>query len=154
MVLVSDLANIWVARMELEHALEAAALAAVRQWANGSSITDSRNAGVEFALANNVRGIPLVITPNGGGAPPNENFSCSGNLVFGEIQVDTAQFDAGTDPGVRFGVKAQATQQVLSLWKPIFGLQPYYVSAQTYAYRNFDLGTPPQLVRITTEICP
>jgi Flp pilus assembly protein TadG len=154
-VLMSDLANLWIARIELEHSLESAALAAVEHWGKGNTITASRTAGVAFALANNVRGVPVVITANGGGPAPNENASCSGNLVFGNINTGTSTFNAGLAPGTDFGVKAQATRNVLSLWKPVFGLsQPYKVSAQTFAYFNSTTTGPARLVNITTFTCP
>jgi hypothetical protein len=157
-VLMSDLANLWIARLELEHALESAALAAVEHWGkNGDSLANrnaARSAGVSFALANNVRGIPVVIAANGGGAGTNENGSCGGSVVIlGNITGTT--FNAGTAPGSNFGVKTQATRNVLSLWKPIFGTsQPYKVSAQTYAFYDSSIPGPARLVTITTFICP
>jgi hypothetical protein len=71
-------ANLWLARIELENALEAAALAAVKEWGDAGPLADTiepREAGVAYAAANIVRGNPVVIGPNyapfGGG--PNEN---------------------------------------------------------------------------------
>lgn len=123
-VAVIDLSNQTAARNELEHALESAALAAVETWGKNQpnsapSRSAARIAGVNFALANNVRGQPLVITSNGGGPPTNENASCSGNLVLGGMtnSGSLVTFNAGSDPGcgrsssttVEFGVDITVT---------------------------------------------
>lgn len=73
-------ANLWLARVELENSLEAAALAAVKHWGEtgGGSTLEAREAGVAYAEANIVRGQGVVIGTNhdpvGGG--PNENAEC------------------------------------------------------------------------------
>ena len=87
---VIEAGNLWLARVELENGLEAAALAAVKEWgeAGGGPTQIPRMVGVEFAEANEVRCKPLFIgnnytppTPDN----PNGNASCTGNLVFGTI---------------------------------------------------------------------
>src|SRR5947208_6071110 len=56
-------ANLWLARIELENALEAAALAAVKQWgdAGGGDTQQPGEVGAAYALANAVRQKPVVI---------------------------------------------------------------------------------------------
>ncbi len=109
---VINIANLWLARVELENALEAAALAAVLEWgqAGGGPTADPRDAGVAYAAANRVRGMELVIATNLDPAPgpgnPNENLTCDvqktppmGNLIFGAIiDDDPLTFDAGAIP--------------------------------------------------------
>jgi hypothetical protein len=109
-------ANLWLARVELENATEAAALAAVKAWGDvgGGSTLAPRNVGVAFAHANSVRRDPVVIGANfnpGGG--PNQNDVCkvgisppSGNLIFGSINDDDPDniiFNAGVMPGCGLG---------------------------------------------------
>jgi hypothetical protein len=104
-------ANLWVARVELENALEASALAAVKHWgeAGGGDTLVPRMVGVNYAKANSVRANPLVIglnyNPAGG---PNQNDQCivgmtppTGNLIFGAIDdsdPDNVIFNAGIGP--------------------------------------------------------
>lgn len=88
LVLATDTANIWLARVELENGLESAALAAVKHWgdAGGGPTLIPRNVGVQYAAANTVLGTPLAIATNYNASnTPNENDTCDGNLVFGGI---------------------------------------------------------------------
>lgn len=103
--LVADSIHLWVARVELENAMEAAALAAVKHWgdAGGGSTLTPRAVGVNYAAANTINGQPVVITDNAGGHP-NENGLCSGNLIFGAVEQNTGDacqrysFDATETP--------------------------------------------------------
>ncbi|MEQ8789772.1 MAG: pilus assembly protein TadG-related protein [Pirellulaceae bacterium] len=118
---VIEITHLWVARVELENSLEAAALAAVKEWgdANGGLGTaPARNVGVEFAQLNCVNGVPVEIGSNLGlvaANNPNLNRLCDpqksdmdlttlprpdGNLVFGSI-IDnngTLEFHAELEP--------------------------------------------------------
>jgi Flp pilus assembly protein TadG len=112
-------ANLWLARVELENALEAAALAAVKQWgeAGGGDTTIPRNVGVEYAAANILRRNPVIIGTNYNAAnAPNQNDVCeptdesvnppNGNLVFGAINDDDPNnviFNAGVAPSCASG---------------------------------------------------
>jgi hypothetical protein len=120
--IVVNVANLWLARIELENSLEAAALAAVKQWgdAGGGATDGPRDAGVAYAAANDVRGIPLRIStnldPTPSGSNPNANLRCNpvrcdrqsgtppqGNFIFGAITDDDPNnpitFNAGIAGG-------------------------------------------------------
>jgi Flp pilus assembly protein TadG len=120
--IVVNVANLWLARIELENALEAAALAAVKEWGDASGgVTDGpRDVGVAYAAANNVRCVPLTISTNLDASPsannPNANLVCNpvrcdrqsgtppgGNLIFGAITDDDPAnpitFNAGISGG-------------------------------------------------------
>lgn len=99
-------ANLWLARVELENALEAAALAAVKEWgdAGGGDTLVAREVSAEFAAANSVRGQPLQLDTS--------------HLIFGAID-DTdpshVVLSAGDCPScgeAKFGVRAQAIVEV------------------------------------------
>ncbi|MEX0794179.1 MAG: pilus assembly protein TadG-related protein [Pirellulaceae bacterium] len=62
--LVVEAGNLWLARMELKHAMESAALAAVKEWgdAGGGDTLAARNVGAQFSLGNTVRGEPVDLT--------------------------------------------------------------------------------------------
>ena len=123
--------NIWLARVELENALEAAALAAVKDWAEnpayGGDTLIPRSVGVAYAGANTISGVPVDIRTNydhaGATGSANQNLLCyptkpdpdiglppGGNLVFGAVTIDNpgtpdeyVEFDAGTRPSCGFG---------------------------------------------------
>jgi Flp pilus assembly protein TadG len=128
-----NIANLWLARVELENSLEAAALAAVREWGEGSSTDAAKDVAIAYAAANPVRGIV-----------PASNF------VFGEIEETGGKltFDPlGTpvcDPELDdfsgdFGVRVQATVPVSSL-RALLGnsIGPYSVTATVTARYNCD----------------
>ena len=123
--------NIWLARVELENALEAAALAAVKEWAEnpsyGGDTLIPRNVGVAYAAANTISGVPVDIRTNYDHANAtgsvNQNLLCDptkpdppnglppgGNLVFGAVKIENPgtsaeyiEFDAGTRPSCGAG---------------------------------------------------
>jgi hypothetical protein len=106
--------HLWLARVELENALEAAALAAVKEWAESGNAPaqnwtqSGRLLGLEYAGANTIRGVDFnpanfAIEDNLGlfsGGNPNENATCvadgiysppgdrEGTLIFGAITND------------------------------------------------------------------
>lgn len=117
-VALTGVANLWLARVEVENGLEAAALAAVKSWgdAGGGDTLVPRNVGVQYAAANHVRKFPLAINTNYDanapvclGGNPNQNLTClvgqmppSGNLIFGSIDDSNPNniiFNAGICPG-------------------------------------------------------
>lgn len=99
-----DIANVWHARVELENALEASALAAVKEWgdAGGGPTLPARTVGVNYAGVNTINGTAVVITDNfNGPGGPNQNADCDGNLIFGSITNDMSPyiFNAGIGGG-------------------------------------------------------
>lgn len=149
---VSDIGKLWIARIELENALEAAALAGVRTWgeAGGGPTAAARTVAVEYASVNTVDGQLLVITDNLNVAnPPNENDSPTGNLVFGSAtQAGTNWiFDSGTAPSCNirsYAIRAQATAPVTSFCDGFLGLPfgPYEVEVETTAIYQCGLNLP------------
>jgi Flp pilus assembly protein TadG len=98
--------HLWLARVELENALESAALAAVKEWAESGSgpapgwTEGARIVGQTYAAANSINQTPVSIDTNLGtysDTNPNENLSCEGNLVFGAIIEDDPVFVVATD---------------------------------------------------------
>ena len=177
-------ANLWLARVELENALEAAALASVKEWgdAGGGDTLSARQVGAEFAAANSVRGQPLELATNYAGQlasrsglvrvrlvsaqPPtdcNQNLTCdpgSGHLIFGAID-DTdpnhVVFNVGLCPScgeAKFGVRAQAMVEVPML-NCVFLGNLGPSQIQAKATAQYDCQTRRvRLVRIDEFICP
>jgi hypothetical protein len=91
LIFLVEIGNIWRARVELENALEAAALAAVKEWGDSSGTANlaARNVGVTYAAANTVTGSPVIITTNHNpGNAPTLNDSPAGDLIFGAITTE------------------------------------------------------------------
>jgi len=122
-LVLTGIANLWLARVEVENGLEAAALAAVKNWGDfgGGDTLPHRIVGVNYAAANCYRKQPLTITTNYDataavcmGANPNQNLDCllgktppTANLIFGAINDDDPNhviFNAGICPSC--GAKA------------------------------------------------
>lgn len=158
LVFVTDIANIWLARIEATNALEASALAAVKQWKDTGDTpanrTNTRRAAVNYAAANTVLGQPVAIAPNQNrnSGDVNDNASPNGNVVLAEIRRVSGQtiFDSTRSPSSsgNYGVRTQATIPVSSLWSDFggFGFGPYSVSVEAVAlFRN---GDEPRLLRV------
>ncbi len=110
-----NIGNQWNARVELENSLEAAALAAVKEWAegDGDSTLPARLVGQQYAAANYIGRCPVEIglnyDPDDGGV--NENAECclpDGNFVFGAVfedenDPDRLIFNAGERPSCGIG---------------------------------------------------
>lgn len=157
LVFVTDIANIWLARVEATNALEASALAAVKHWKDGGNSPANRRAArraaVRYAAANTVLGNAVNINRNNSATGDvNNNRSPSGNVVLGEICFVAGQaiFKANQSPtdSERFGVRTQATVPVSSLWNGFggFSFGPYSVSVEAVALCRG--SGQPRLVRI------
>jgi hypothetical protein len=103
---VVEATNLWHSRVQLENALEAAALAAVQYWgeAGGGPTLDARRVGVAYASYNAINGVPVTIDLNydpGGDVNENDD-ACDGDLIFGAVTADDVEdewlFDTDTAP--------------------------------------------------------
>ena len=113
---VAEVGNLWLARIELTNALEASALAAVKEWgdAGGGSTLGPRKVGNAYAMANTINGAVVDLTlvdddsfplNRDPGEACNENACNEGVLVFGAIIDDDPEFvfDCCTAPSCGFG---------------------------------------------------
>jgi Flp pilus assembly protein TadG len=165
LIFVADVANIWLARVELENALESAALAGVKEWGDAGfpDTQAARTVAVSYANANTIVGTPLVITDNydnGGGA--NQNGPQTGNLIFAAVTSASSPYNlnagiVGSCGGGGNGgaVIAQSTAPVPSLADSLFGvpLGPYSVQSQATARYNCS-NNQPELIRVGTLTYP
>lgn len=173
-----ELGSLWTARVEVENSLEAAALAAAESWGTSAGApmanwtNTARLRGQTLAAANNVNGNPVVIGTNLGtydlGTNPNENSAylpapgAIGNLVFGSVTEmgNTVTFDATFAPQCGgateiFGVRAQATIAVPSLFGSYFGLSYSTYNVTVNATAIYDCGNGlSRLVRVDNYIHP
>lgn len=81
---VLEFANLWMARVELRNALDAAALSAVKTWGEGGSTLEARQEGQDTAALNTITGVPVMLDLNSGGGA-NGNASSSGDILLGSI---------------------------------------------------------------------
>lgn len=114
-VVVVELANLWLARAELEHALEAGASAGVKTWAelseddahaapNDETKTNAaREAARAAAAANNVRGQSVQLGLNDDADTDadadHNNASCDGDIILGGADKTTFTFNELADVG-------------------------------------------------------
>lgn len=168
-------ANLWLARVELENALEAAALAAVKEWGdeNGANGTlTARQIAAGYAQANLVRGEQVVIATNYDENALNQNAQCdlepsppAGNLLFGSIDDVTdpsevtfrGDLEPTGSPARKFGVRAQAFAPVPSFLGSSFlgaiGASRIQAKA-TAVYDSAEPNNKAKLIRIDTFLCP
>ncbi len=152
-----EIGNLWLARGELETALEAAALAAVQEWQDTNSTSQARDFAVVYAAANTVAGSPVILNRNDGGGGVNDNFDCGGEIVLGEIRgaaCDSFVFDANSSPVAAFGVQTRKVFEVTPVFQNLLGapIGAFTVSAQVEAMCETPNGLP-KLVRISQFLC-
>lgn len=145
----AEIGHLWVARTELENALEAAALAGALEFRQSGSAS-ARMVAIAYAEANTVVGQSLTLDPNMG-AGTNGNASNDGEIVLGEVTGADSPFtfDPNSAPVDRFGVRVRKTFTVNSLCQQLFGvsLTNYTVSADVTA-ENFTGPDTTRLIRI------
>ena len=153
---VVEVGNLWRARVELQNAMDAAALAAVKEWSDGGNTAKnratSRSVGKAFAKANATSGQSVSIDENEDeGADANDNDSPAGNIVLGTVsQVGSElQFNASGSPGGAgdFGIRTQATVSVKRIC-PSLGGGSFTIQAQAVARVPASGSGSPQLVRV------
>ena len=157
---VLEFANLWMARVELRNALDAAALSAVKTWGEGGSTIAARMDGQTAAALNTVTGTPVTLGLNTGGGT-NGNGANTGNTLLGTIAgvPGALTFDCNGVPncagGDDFGVRTSLTMQVNSVCDTVFGsaIGPFNVTSVSYARFPCPNG-PPELIRIQTFTCP
>lgn len=147
-IAITDVANIWLARVELKNALDAAALSGVKSLETGAAA--ARTAAQEAFAANTIRGAAFSLDLNAGNANP-------GDILLGEITTGGGPltFQCNVAPACPndLGVRTQKTIQISSIGSSIPGLGPYNINVESFA-RFQCLTSSPQLVRIETFTCP
>ncbi len=160
--------HLWLARVELENAVEAAALAAVKEWAAWPSgpgpdwTQPARIVGQQYAAANTILRTPVEIETNQDVfdplTNPNENLGCEGHLIFGAITEQDPAYVFEADqapacPGGNFAVRAQVHHEVPCLIGSFLGIDfggPFTVFACATAMYDCELQRP-RLIRVTAE---
>lgn len=157
LLMTIETGRLWLARMEVEDALESAVLAAVIEWGDHDehgphSTLPARQVAADFAESNTVLGSQFSLgdaslnhNPGVGHGRGNQNASQNGVLVFGAItQIQpTVVFDPGVDPHDDdhhyYAVLGRAAFSVPSQYNfGGFSPGPYTVSAQTVAIIDND----------------
>ncbi len=158
LLFVVDAAVIWQAQGEAQTAVEAAALAAVREYAldNVSYDDDARDAAEAYAAGNTAASSPVFVDRNVGNFP-------SGDVVLGVITgAGPFTFDSSSPPaapgvctgGPRLAVMVRTEHQVNSLVLSTFLGRPvgtYFVQARAVAQYDCNAGTP-RLVQVAAFV--
>lgn len=157
LILLTDVGILWQARMELETATEAAALAAVKEWKATNNTNLARIAAQNFAAANTVLSQSVTITNNGGGGGVNDNSLCGGDILLGNL-TSAGVLEASVTPSStnNYGARVIHKMKIKSLSQTFAGVNfgPYYITAEAVAQVQFDPGGTPRLVRPVSIVCP
>ncbi len=146
---VVQVAQLWLAREKLENAVEAATLAAAKQWgdAGGGSthVAAAQARGEAFATANTVNGMPLDLT--------NAAIAPSVNWQFGSATCSGTGYHFTSDPSAvsNLAVVLQTTFTVTSLFQQLFGetISSSTVQARVAAFCDTSLPTSnPRRIRL------
>jgi hypothetical protein len=145
-----EIGNLWLARGELETALEAAALAAVKEWRDTNSTSQARDFAVVYAAANTVAGSPVILNRNDGGGGVNDNFVCDGEIVLGEIRGQGCNgyiFDADSSPGGACGATVSLTIDILTRVDTKNDVQN---DIRSWSIRDFSSSEPNLVIQTVT----
>jgi Flp pilus assembly protein TadG len=146
---VIQVAQLWLAREKLENAIEAAALAAAKQWGDAGGGSDNVAAaqarGEAYATANTVNGVPLDLT--------NAAIAASVNWQFGSATSNGTGYQFTADPSAasNLTVVLQTTCTVSSLFQQLFGetISSSTVQARVAAFCDTSLqSTDPRRIRL------
>jgi Flp pilus assembly protein TadG len=143
---VVELGGLWQARVQLENALEAAALAAVQEWGQQGGTVErvaaAETAGKAYARANVIHGTAVDLD-NGAVVP-------AVGWAFGTATRNGSGFDFTANPQAEkdFAVVVQATAKVPAIFSPVFSrwLCCSSVTVGTAAY--YDQSTTPHRPRL------
>lgn len=157
-VLVTEIGNLWLAKIELRNAAEAGALAGAKAWgdnADSSAVRSAaRLAAQAFAEANTITGVTISVNANDDGA--GGNLVCPGDVLLGRFTGSTLDASpaalAGPVPASERGVRVHASALVPGLWNKINGSFPIQVAA-TARYVGSEGSGEPAAVSITALMC-
>ncbi len=146
---VAEVNHLWQARLQLENALEAASLAAIKEWGDlgGSAqqIPAAQHLGRAYSRANLVQGLPLDLD--------DRNLVPSAVWRFGTASPKGTGFDFTPCPDAQSqqALLLQATIRVPPLWKLSLGHWIGYstITVQVAAYYDASSKPPrPRLIRL------
>lgn len=175
-LLIVEVGNVFLAKVQLENALEAAALAGVKQWVDTDDTYIARVAAQQYAAANTVSGEPVMLdlnTNNTGPSQtpsplPNGNLICDGEIVLGAVSLPDGVDDCGqfifdpdtsqntpVDTGGIYGVRAARSMPVTPICANLFGmpLPTFEVCGEAAALMEGVNGSP-RLFYINNFLCP
>ncbi len=146
---LAEIGRLWQARVELENALETAALAAVQEWAGrgggAMNVAAAQSAGTAYGRANTVHGIPLDVD--------DASMVPAAAWSFGTVVPRGTGFDFTPAPTAQtqLAVVIEATFNVPPLSRSILGrwFGSSTVTVRTAAF--YDTSAPvrrPRLIRL------
>lgn len=152
---VAEVSQLWQARVQLENAMEAAALAAVQEWGDTGggikNIAAAQTAGRAYGKANLVHGVQVDLDDQS--VVPTVAWS------FGSAMPRGSGFDFTSAPEAnsKFAVVLQATVKVARLCRSILGpaAKDSTVTVKIAAFYDPAATQPqPRLIRLNGSSCP
>jgi uncharacterized membrane protein len=159
LIVLIDVSNIWIAKIELRNATDAAALSGSKTWGEGGSTAQVRLDANDAFSTNTILGNAFALNTAQGGCT-NGNIISTGELVLGSTTDagSVITFDCNGTPacvgGDAFAVRARKTVQISSVANNFFGmtLGPYDVTTESFARFQCNNG-PPQLMHVDLFLC-
>lgn len=156
---VADYSKIWLARAELQSAVDSAALAGVKTWGDGSDTGSARStarlAAQAFGQANTINGETFTLSTNDNGSDNdndnNNNSNCStGEILLGRLTGGTLDTTASNPISQsERGCLVRKTYTVSGFGSLLGG--SYTIQAESLA--GYDGGSG-QLSRVVAVTCP
>ena len=108
LVVLIDVANVWLAKIELKNALDAAALSGAKSWGEGSTTLQARTDANDVFATNTILGQTSTLSIAEGGCT-NNNVTSTGEIVLGVVtdNLGVMTFDCNTAPCPTFSVTLQ-----------------------------------------------
>jgi Flp pilus assembly protein TadG len=117
---ITTIAGLWMARIELENAAEAAARAAVKVWGDGADTpanrTTAHQAAAALAMSNLIFNSALTVDPNNDDTQVNNNATCPGTILLGQLVGSTFVADQSPAAANERGAYVSLSGTVTSPW--------------------------------------
>jgi len=155
---VADYSKVWLARVELQSAVESAALAGVKTWGDGSDTGTIRSAArtvvQAFGQANTVNAETFSLNTNDNGTgndnDNNNNLDCGGEVLLGKLTGGV--FDATASNPIIADERACLVRKSLNV-SGFGSLLGGSYTIQVEAIARYDGGAA-RLSEITAVTCP
>jgi len=148
-VVTVEVGHLWQARVELENALESSVLATVKQWGDqgggAANIPAARAAGLAYASANTLHGVPVDLD--------DASVAFSARWHFGRAEACGTGFDFQHNPEAttELAVVLEGTAEVDRLCRPFVGSffgEPTVTARVAASYDSSGSQDGPQLIRL------
>lgn len=155
MVVVLDVANVWLAKSELKNAMDSAALSGVKTWGEGGTTLAARQAADRASSTNRVLGTSLTLNTAEGGCT-NNNVSSTGEIVLGAVtdSGSALAFNCNTVPACVVGAISATFEVNTDPIAPDVGTADTLTRPYSFRITNFTGPGGSVLSSVTINLAP